>query len=1275
MRRMPIWGVAARFVAMVLAITAVFGLVGVPADAGTPCRTSGPSYTVTVCFTEPADGATLTGIRTVTTTVTVNGTNPGVNKLLYYLGGTYLLTDYSAPYSFSLPTNKFVDGLRALEVEAVMRDGFITQRSSVDLTFANGITQPPVNTNTFTPASGSTPAPGRPFVLAAVGDGASGRPEAQAVTDLITSWSPNMFLYLGDVYEQGTPTEFYNWYGTPDWFFGRLRAITNPTIGNHENLTPNSAGYFDYWDNVPNYFSFNVAGWHVVSLDSTGVFGQTSPSSAQYQWLDQDLSSSSAACDIVFFHHPRWSVGQSAGAGDSDRMASIWTLLAQRGVDLVLNGHDHNYQRWQPLNGSGVVSASGPTEFVVGSGGHGIQTFTGTDSRLARGFDSLSDFGALKLEINQHGAAFQFINMQGTTLDSGSVGCSGVPADSTAPAAPTNLTAVSPGANSVDLTWTSSTDNVGVTGYDIYRNGSLLTTTGPAPTFTDSTVAANTTYQYSVRARDAAGNVSGPSNTATVTTLGTNPPLFTDDFETGDLSKWTGNTGLVAQQQEVFAGTWAARGTTTGASTWAYKSLGTTHTELYYRIRFKVMSQGAEPTNTVNLLKLRTATGTAIFGLYRNPAGNLGYRNEVAPVSTTSSTPVSTGVWHEVQVRVRINGASGETETWFDGVRIAALSKTEDFGTTPIGRIQIGENSTGRNFDVAFDEVAAGTSFISDGGPSPDTTPPSDPTSLNASAISSSRVDLTWAGSTDNVGVTGYDIYRNGSPLLTIGAVTSHSDTTVAPSTTYQYQVRARDAAGNLSGFSNTATVTTPAGPALQFVVRREGTNYVAESQTATYTGDLKTVVESAVYNDLNPAGGGRVTFQAGVFDLGATYLRLEEVSDIIFEGQGMDVTAIQNSSNAADDTEPFNFKGAYRVVIRDLTVSAGGTPRTTSDAIDFDKGNDSLVQRVKITYSRGKGIIFDGKDAGWTSQGNTVLDCEISGTNNDGIQFLASTNNRVEGCFIHDTVMDGIEATKSQSNAPQPHKKSNDNVIIGNTIDNAGQNGIRIHSSDRNLITGNYITNSADDTANHDGIRIICDESITGDDNIVSDNTSGDNQATHTQRYGLNISNSLCNRTVVWQNTFFGNLNGDINDLGTDTRYTAPAAADLALTKTDPPGRAPTGRDMTYTLTVNNLGPDAAAGVTIVDQLPPSVTFVSATPTQGTCQDSGGTVTCNLGTISNGAIATVAIVVKPTVPGTITNTASVGSSTHDPNEGNNADSEVTSVCRITSRRSSIPCG
>src|SRR5919106_676048 len=361
------------------------------------------------------------------------------------------------------------------------------------------------------------------------------------------------------------------------------------------------------------------------------------------------------------------------------------------------------------------------------------------------------------------------------------------------------------------------------------------------------------------------------------------------------------------------------------------------------------------------------------------------------------------------------------------------------------------------------------------------------------------------------------------------------------------------------------------------FVVRREGTSYVAQSQTKTYTGALKTVVESALNSDLKPAGGGTITFQAGVFDLGSSYFRFEEFSDVVIEGQGIDVTTIQNSSNASDDTEPFNTKGASRVTIRDLTVVAGGTPRTTSDAIDLDKGNNILIERVKITASRGKGIIFDGKDAGWTSQGNTVRDCEISGTNNDGIQFLASSNNRVEGCFIHDTVRDGIEATKAQTIHAQPNKKSTDNVIIGNVIDNAGENGIRIHSSDRNLITGNTVTNSSDDVANRDGIQITSGDSITCDDNRVEGNTATDNQATKTQRYGLNINHSLCNRTFVGTNNFAGNLVGAIRDVGTNTQYgTSDATPPSTPTNLQATAASSSRVDLSWTASTDNVGVSA---------------------------------------------------------------------------------------------------
>lgn len=375
------------------------------------------------------------------------------------------------------------------------------------------------------------------------------------------------------------------------------------------------------------------------------------------------------------------------------------------------------------------------------------------------------------------------------------------------------------------------------------------------------------------------------------------------------------------------------------------------------------------------------------------------------------------------------------------------------------------------------------------------------------------------------------------------------------------------------------ALPATPLGVVLashspsHFLVTHSGSGYVAASSTTTYSGALKNVVESAVAN-LNAAGGGTLTFEAGVFNLGNTYFRFVEVSDIVIEGQGIDATIIKNYSTAAADTEPFNTRGTYNVIIRDMTVSAGGSPRGTSDALDMDKGNFDLIERVKITASRGKGIIFDGKDGDWTSTGNIVRDCDISGTNNDGVQFLASTDNRVEGCYIHDVVGDGIEATKSQSNAGQPNKKANDNTIINNVIDDAGENGIRINSSDRNIIIGNQVTNSSDDRSGSDGIRLLSMDSINCDDNRVESNTATDNQATKSQAYGLNIYSSLCRRTFVAGNVFTGNKTGEIRDLGTGTIYSNPDVQ----APTDPSGLVATavnsGRiDLSWIGSTDNVG------------------------------------------------------------------------------------------------------
>ncbi|MBX6340938.1 MAG: metallophosphoesterase [Thermomicrobiaceae bacterium] len=777
-------------VVLLLATTALLARPAGVGAAGT-CATSRPSsgaYTVNLCLTAPTNGATVSGETTVSATVTVTGTSPKVSKLLFYLDGGYVITDFQSPYTFILPTARWVDAAHVLAAEAWMRDGFISSRTSITLAFSNGVTTPPTNTNTFTPSSGTRPAPGQPLVVAATGDGAGGEVNASKVTSLIASWNPNMFLYLGDVYDDGTPTEFRNWYGAKDGnqFFGQFAAITNPTVGNHEYQGSQAPGYFDYWDNIPHYYSFDAGGWHFISLDSTSNYGKTSTTSSQYQWLAQDLDAHANPCTLVFFHHPVFSIGPQ---GNTTSMNAIWSLLAQKGVDVVLTGHDHDYQRWVALDGSGNPSATGVREFVVGTGGHAIQSFARSDSRVAA---KAAKYGALRLKLYSDHVDFFFTDINSTFTDQGSFNCTGTsdttppdtvidsapptytnsgdaslsfhstelrstfqcsldgaaftvcsspqgysglaegshtfqvqavdeagnvdptPAsaswtvDLTAPSTPSDLSASAVSGTRVDLSWTASSDNVQVAGYDVYRNGSLLASLGPTTSYSDTAASPDTTYQYQVSARDAAGNASALSAAVSVTTP--HQLVFADDFETGDLSRWTSNNGLAVQQQVVANGSYAAEAvSTSGTAAYATKTLSSTQADLYYRIRFNIVSQGA---NSVNLLRVRTGGNASLAALLVTSTGKLGIRNDVAGVTTTSSTVVSKGAWHEAQIHVRVAGSQSLIEVWLDGTKIDALTKTDSLGTTPVGRLQLGESQTGRIFDIAFDDVVADSGMI-----------------------------------------------------------------------------------------------------------------------------------------------------------------------------------------------------------------------------------------------------------------------------------------------------------------------------------------------------------------------------------------------------------------------------------------------------------------------------------------------------------------------------------------------------------------------------------
>jgi chitodextrinase len=772
--------------------------------AGENCVTSSPNngaYTVTPCITLPASGATVSGLQTVSVVVTVTGTNPGIAKLIFYLNGEYLLTDFQSPYTFTLPTADWVDGGKLLAVEVLMKDNFTSQSSSILLTFSNGVTQPPVNTNSFTPTSGTTPPSGQPFMLAATGDGAGGTANANTVTSMVDSWNPNLFLYLGDVYEKGTSTEFDNWYGTSDTFYGRFRDVTNPIIGNHEYENGVAPGYFDYWDNVPNYYSYDAAGWHFIALNSNcGLLQNCAAGQAQYQWLLNDLNTHPNTCTVAYFHHPVYNVGPQ---GPSERMSDMWTLMAQHGVDIVLAGHDHNYQRWVPLSGNGVPSPTGITQFVAGGGGHGVQNFLTTDSRLAVGFDtSPNSLGSLRFELNQYGASFQYINYVGEVLDSGAIPCSGAPADGTAPGAPTNLTASVHTSTQANLSWNSSLDNVAVAGYDIYRDGSLLASLGVVTSYRDVNLTQGAIYNYQVKARDAAGNVSGFSNTATITMPAL---LFSDGFESGTFSSWTSTANLAIQQQDIYAGLYAARQSSSGSgASYVSKTLSPTQSNIYYSLRFKVISKGS---TSAYLQRFRTSSNGAIGGVFLSSTNRLGVRNDVASTSNSTGPLVTPGVWHELQTHLFINGTSSQIEVWYDGELIPSLSVISNFGTNPVGRVHLGDSSASNIYNIALDEVGLNTSFIE----VDDTQPPSMPINVVAAAGAPHIVNLTWDPASDNVGIAGYDIYRNGALLASLGAATNYTDTPVSPAFTYNYQVQARDVAGNLSARSAVASATTPA--------------------------------------------------------------------------------------------------------------------------------------------------------------------------------------------------------------------------------------------------------------------------------------------------------------------------------------------------------------------------------------------------------------------------------------------------------------------------------
>jgi len=291
-------------------------------------------------------------------------------------------------------------------------------------------------------------------VLLAAGDIANcGRTQDESTAQLLDGIAGTVVTLGDNAYPDGTLDQFNNCFG-PTW--GRHRDRTRPSPGNHDYHTAGGAGYYTYFgaaaspldvnctSDCRGYYSYDLGGWHIIALDSEIERGA---GSVQEQWLRADLAANQSVCTLAYWHKPLYSSGQH---GNNSSVQAFWQALYDYGADVVLNGHDHTYERFAPQNPAGQADpARGIREFVVGTGGASLYSFIAIQPHSE--VRNNTSWGVLRLSLHPTSYDWEFVPVAGQTFtDMGSAGCSGAgptptptdtanPTDtSTPPATPTD---------------------------------------------------------------------------------------------------------------------------------------------------------------------------------------------------------------------------------------------------------------------------------------------------------------------------------------------------------------------------------------------------------------------------------------------------------------------------------------------------------------------------------------------------------------------------------------------------------------------------------------------------------------------------------------------------------------------------------------------------------------------------------------------------------------------------------------------------------------------
>ncbi len=251
---------------------------------------------------------------------------------------------------------------------------------------------------------------------------------AEATARLLEA-NPGTVMAIGDLaYPDGTRENFACYEKT----WGRVKSRTRPAAGNHEFHSAGATFYFEYFGSVAGdqkngFYSYDLGAWHIIVLNSEcKEVGGCNRGSREEKWLRADLAAHPAACTLAYFHKPLFSSG--GAHGNDPEMQPFFQALYDARADVVVAGHDHDYERFAPQSPAGTAdSQQGIREFVAGTGGKSHRTFA-----APRPNSELRDntaFGVLKLVLHPNSYDWLFISEPGKSFtDSGSGGCHGHPA-------------------------------------------------------------------------------------------------------------------------------------------------------------------------------------------------------------------------------------------------------------------------------------------------------------------------------------------------------------------------------------------------------------------------------------------------------------------------------------------------------------------------------------------------------------------------------------------------------------------------------------------------------------------------------------------------------------------------------------------------------------------------------------------------------------------------------------------------------------------------------